>query len=364
MAEQDANATATPAESQTETTPPAPVTPPAAKTNHLLESEGYDPDLKELEEAEAAVKAEEAAAASGEQPPAETPPAEAPPGGEEEKPAATTQVPVAVVQAERDKRQDAESIARKAVQSAAYWKGVAEGRFPLPGARSQEQEPPAPPKPSRERRTEIRSEIETLAEQVDAGTLTVKDFEKQKGALEDELDDLRLAEIQSAMPKGGDLYLDTMTKQLEDQNPWLANVPDDEISVFTTLAKKDLLARGYDLKGKAGSPEADYQVRCALIDRLKKHGFASSEAPPAPPAPKTPGAKPTPAQVKEKEEIAAGAPPRPKGPAAPAEGWTPERVEEIDSLDLENMSMRDLRRIQESVDHNESARRVHTASRK
>lgn len=369
MAEQDAKTNTTPEDRQVET----PAEKPENKTNHLLESDGVDPDLKELEEAEAAVKAEEAAATVEGDKPSDAPAPEGEkPAGEDnqQKPDGekNVTVPVAVAQEERHKRQTAEEVARRATTTALYWKNVAEGKLPLPGARAQEAEPETAVQPSevKQRRQEIRNQIAALAEQVDDGKMSVKDFETQKGTLEDELDDLRETSLRAAIPKGNDLYLETLTKDLEGQNPWLSKVDDDEIQAMLPLARKDLVGSGYDLKAKAGTPEADYMLRRALVDRLKKHGFDGGEAATSSPANQKPNvnAKPTPAQVSEKQQLAADAPPQPKGAAAPADGWTPERVVDIDSVDLEKLPMRELNRILDSVDSQESSRRVNTASRK
>lgn len=363
------------------TTPETPAAPAPAetekKTNHLLETpaDGPDPDQAEMDAALAEVAAEEKAKTDGtETPAAAAEPAAAAPGAAAPAaaPAApeTTMVPVAAVQEERTKRQNAEEEVRKRTATALYWKGVADGKYPDPkGTRE------AAPAPAPERAAEkaIKDKMSELADQVDAGTLTVKEYEAQRQELDEQLGQIRedrvMDRVKAAIPRASDdLYLQTLTKQLEDQNAgWLNNMPDDEIRRLRPFAEEHLREAGVNLAEIAGTPIGDYQLRNAIVEvakemgRDKKYGAASSAAPAAPGAP---AVRPTAEQLKEKERLAALAPPAPVGTTAPANSWTADRIDAIDPLDLENMPLAELKRIGDQLDRNVAATRVPTTTRR
>ena len=366
----DESTSATPAV-ETETKPAEEQT---AKTNHVLETpvDGPDPDEAELKAAEAEVAAEAKAAA--EAPPPEATPAATPAAAPAETPVATpgaepAMVPVTAVQAERQKRQDVEEAYRKQVATTLYYKGVADGRLPIPQG-GEQQQPPA----RTDRVKDIRAEQRELSKQVDAGTLSTEEYEAQRQTLDDELLEIReqrlLDEAKRSMPQSGhDLYLETQTAKLETENPWVKNIPGDEMESLIPFARKALATKGIDMKSINGTPAGDYRLREALIDIGKEFGFdkryaaAPAAGTPAAPAPPV-VARPTEAQRKEKEALAASAPPTPVGTTAPVTTWSEERVASMDALDLENMPMSELRRIGDTIDREAAAARTHTTYRR
>lgn len=356
MADESETKTPTPA---TET-PPAGESPPTPAAPTPTPVEDVDPDQAELDAALKEVDAEDKAKAAtppAETPPAETPPAETPPAPE------TTTVPVAALQEERRKRQEAEEAYRKSVSTALYYKGVADGRLPVP---QREDEPPAP---KTDRIKEIRAAQRELGKQVDAGTLSTEEYEVQRQALDDEILGIReqrlLDEVKQSLPQGGhDLFLEEKTDALETANPWVKKIPQDEIELLIPFARKELKASGFDLTSVAGTPIGDFKLREALVKVAQRQGFDKmygGEAAAAPAGtPATPTARPTAEQIAAKAALAAGAPPTPVGTTAPATTWNAERVETMDSLDLENMPMADLKRIGEAMDREAATARVHT----
>lgn len=340
------------------------------------DNDAVDPDEAELQQALADVEAEgkAAAAAASEAENAPTDPAAPASPAQSAAPAepapaapAPTMVPVAVVTEERDKRQEAEKLARSSVAAAAYWKGVAEGRYPDPGIKK-----PAEPTPD-DRIADLRAQQKALSAKVDEGVLSTAEYEEQRTALEDQIYEIReskiLNQVKATQPKQSDLYLDQLTQTIETQNAtWLPNVPDDEIQAMVPLAKKDLAAAGFDIDANAGTAMGDYKLREAVVARLKTFGYdtrygKTDPAPGAEPANKL-NTKPSKEQLDEKRKLAAAAPPTPSGINAPVNSWTPDRVEEMDSLDLENMSRAQLRALGDEIDRQTNAHRVSTGARK
>lgn len=366
MADEAEATTPTPAE---ETTTPTPAAEPGGKTNHVLETpvDGPDPDEAELKAAEAEVAAEAAAAA--ETPAADATPAADPAATPDATPAAApggepATVPVTALQAERQKRQDLEEAYRKQVATSVYYKGVADGRLPVPQGGEQ---PTQPAKTDRIK--EIRNAQRDLGKQVDAGTLSTEEYEVQRQQLEDELLEIReqriLSEAKAAIPTH-DLVLEERTDKLEADHPWVKNIPDHKMSNLIPFARDHLIEQGVDFKAVAGTPKGDLLLRQAIIDVGKEMGFDKKYAQPgtpATPAPAAVNATPTAAQVKEKVDLAAKAPPVPQGTTAPVTTWSEERVTSMDTLDLENMPMHELRRIGDTIDREAAAARTHTGRR-
>lgn len=352
-------------------TPTSPTPEPEKKTNHLLETSADSPDPDEAE-LTAALKAEEDEAKAG----GVTPLDDAVPAAEETtlQPAAEPQpgptVPLAVAQDERQKRQDLEAELRKRTTTALYWKGVADGKYPDPRVLGT---PAAEVSPSVARSRAIKSEMTELAKKVDAGTLNVEEFENQRQQLDDQLNQIResdlMAKVKAATPAAStDLYLSTLTGDIEkDNQSWLPNVPDDEIQMAIPFARKDLAAAGVNLEEIAGTPLGDYRLRQAVVERLKKFGFDETYGTgekPAALAPAAPTARPTAGQIAEKKGLAAAAPPTPAGITAPANTWTSERVDAMDSVDLENVPMSELKKIGDAIDRQTAATRVSAPTRR
>lgn len=356
-------ATATPATTEHPATPAAQVDGPAATDK--------GPDELELEEALAAVEAEGNTPAEDNPLPAAVTPT---PAVETAPAAASATVPIAAVQDERQKRQDAERRAtdaeeevRKRTGTALYWKGVAEGKYPDPRNANGVDAVPSP-------KAEIRGEMRALAAKVDAGTMSFEEAETQRQALEDKLDGIRETEIMARVQKSlptpdNDLFLQTLTSELEAKNAgWIEKVPDDELLALVPFAKKDLMAAGFDVDKHAGTAIADIRLREAVAAKAKEFGFhtkyGSGGAENAPAKPATQMVAPSAQDLADKDALRKAAPPVPSGTSAPADPWNADRVEQMDSLDLENMSKADLARLGDKLDREAAATRTTGSSRR
>lgn len=347
----DANATAT-----TEGEP--------KKTEEAVPVPSQDPDEMELQaalkEVEDEAKEPAATTTEGEQPPAETP------KHADESP---KMVPVGAVQDERGKRQEAETLARKNAETAIYWKGVAEGRYPDP--RRNEPETPEPSTTDK-RGSEIKSEIAGLANQVDAGTLSFAEYQAKRQPLDDEYaqirDDQIVEKVKAAMPKpDNDLRLQELTGKIESENPWLEKVPNDEIQMLIPFARQDLAAKGIDLDSMAGTAAGDLRLREALVERAKVFGYDKrygGAGQPAKNAPAAPVKAPTEEQRKAKEQLALTAPPTPIGTHAPGESMNSERVDAMSSLDLETMPMGELKKLTDKLEREATSIRTSSPTRR
>ena len=376
----DATPTPVPNQEPPATPPETPADKPAGKSNHLLETDPNSPDPDEAEFQAALKEAEdEAKTAATETPPGETPPAtppssETPPADAAQHPEPSTpQAPVAALQDERQKRQKAEEEARKNAATAAYWQGVAEGKYPDP-RRPQSPEPTQPqPRAGDDKIKAIRSDMKALAAQVDKGTLSTEEYEEKRALMEDEISTIREERIKSDIRASqSDMYLDTATTQLENANSWIKKVPTDELLDLTNGAVRDLRAAGVDYDSIAETPMGDYRLRVALVERAKRFGFdktygggaAPAAETPTAPAPASPTAVPTAEDIAAKKALALHAPPAPQGTGAPANTWTEQRVEEMSDLDLENMSKAELARLGNEMDRQATARRSASPTRR
>lgn len=317
-----------------------------------------DPDEEELQEALKAVEDESKAtptpAATTTTP--ETPAATTPPPAE---------VPVAAVQDERKKRQEAEELARQSMARELYWKGVADGKFPMPGVKG---DPTPTATPDQSRIKQLRGEQKALAAQVDEGKLSVAEYEEKRGVLEDEIGVVREQSTLAKSQAAPDLYLGTITAKLEEANPWIKSVPVAELLDLVPGAERDLVAAGVDFDAIRGTPMGDYRLREAVAARGIRRGFdkeygQQTEQPAATTTP-TVTAVPTDAQRKEKDDLAKRTPPVPTGTTAPANAWTAERVESMDALDLENMSAKDLKAVGDILEREAASTRVSSPTRR
>jgi hypothetical protein len=214
-------------------------TPPAAPQapQEPSEPEIVDFDLKELREAHAAAKAEEAAAAGQTTAPTEPGPA----GQNPTEPKPTAQEPAAQGQPQpqqpsasapmipKPRFDEVLSERDRAAQDAAYWRGVAEarGQAPSPG------QPPQQPQQTPEQRiAALHQNIDALATRFDNGEITMSEYTRQQRelttqeqAIRDEALAAKLKPANQPAPKsssGDELYLDTLTGQLEAAHPWVA----------------------------------------------------------------------------------------------------------------------------------------------
>lgn len=147
--------------------------------------------------------------------------------------------------------------ATQAEREAAYWRGVAEAR----GQTGQGQQPaaPQPPQPTpQERLTAIATALDALAAQFDNGEITMAEFKRQERELNTQEQAIReealLAKVKVApappAQDGNELYLDTLTADLENQHP-MVQVADKigtqaEWDFMKARAIENLVAKGID----------------------------------------------------------------------------------------------------------------------
>jgi hypothetical protein len=119
----------------------------------------------------------------------------------------------------------------KAETDAAYWRGVAEARGQAqPAAKPGEQGAQQQQIPTADQRlTAIQAQQDILAKKFDDGEITYSDLVKQQRTLANQEQSIReevlLAKVKPAetgkASDGNDLYLDTVTAQLETEHPWV-----------------------------------------------------------------------------------------------------------------------------------------------
>lgn len=199
------------------------------------EPEVTDVDDKALADAAAAAQAEDAAGGgtagttvepgqSQQQPtqPAAQDPAQ--PGGQQQPSTEPVLIPKArfdEVGGQRD----------KALEQAAYWRGVAEAR----GGTQQPAKPgDAQPQPQQQqtptpeaRLTEIHAKQDALAVRLDNGEITMAEFTRDNRALQTQENTINAEVLTSKLTPaqqnadGNELYLDAVTAQIETQHPWV-----------------------------------------------------------------------------------------------------------------------------------------------
>lgn len=198
-----------------------PVTPAADAAPGLTFTSPQPPDSDDadLTAALAEAKAEEAAGSGDGQPttppqdPAQlaaTPPAQNPPAQQRQP----VMVPIERVN-DLSNKLEAERIARARAE------GMLEAtRTMAPAAPGQPQQPQQTPA---QRLEAINAQQDALAERFDAGELTMKDFKAQERALNAQADAVKAAQSQPAPApaQNDELYLETLTAQLEKTHPWV-----------------------------------------------------------------------------------------------------------------------------------------------
>lgn len=264
-----------------------------------------DPDEIEWQEALAAAKAEEAAA--GDPPPDPAKPVTDPPvdPAKGAKDPAAAEVPTIPkprfdeVLGERDKLREEN----------AFLRGKAEGlAHRAPGATPGAPDPDPATLTPEQRIGAIRTRKQDLAAQFDSGDITLKDYETQRDALDDQVHAVReeslIAKVKPAAASS-DLYLDSATAEIEAAHPWVGvldavGTPADW-AYFKAMANESLAARNVNLV--AGDPRSSFELRkemAALIDqygpallteRAKAKNVALPGAKPAAAAP-APGERP------------------------------------------------------------------------
>lgn len=244
-----------------------------------------DPDLIELSTAIEAAKVEEAAktAAAGAEKvegidPAQAASATEKPG--EQKPAATAKpADAAPIMIPKQRFDEVNGRVSKAEQDAAYWRGVAEARAqpaPKPGEQQQQQQQPKP----EDRLAAIHAKQDEIATKFDNGEITLADVTKQQRALAADEQAIReevlLAKVPKptadAQPGNNELYLDSMTAQIERDHPMVMAFDqvgsETDWNIVKSRAMENLTARGIDpTKGDIGK----YNLRkemAVVIDEL------------------------------------------------------------------------------------------------
>lgn len=247
--------------------------PAAAAQTPPAVPELTDPDQIALRDARAAAEAEEAAGNDGTKPDPATAgaPAQQPPAA---KPAGKSAVPL-IPKARFD---EVLTDRNKLAQDNAYLRGKLDATLAAPATADGKPAPaPAPAQTPQQRLAAVDLEIDALAEKFDAGDLTMADFKKQERTLNEKRDAIReesrAKPVAAATgPDGNELYLETLTADLETKHPWV-DVFDKvgseaDWAYLKSTAVENLTARGIDpSKGAVGKYELRREV-AALADQL------------------------------------------------------------------------------------------------
>lgn len=114
--------------------------------------------------------------------------------------------------------------------------------------------------PKKDRVEEIRVERQTLADKVDTGDLSVREYEDLRYALEQEELEIKLSALREAkpatVPHQEDLYLAEQTNKLRSDNPFLAGITSAQLKPFEDLAYIEAEMEGKPIQaGAAGTLE-------------------------------------------------------------------------------------------------------------
>lgn len=212
--------------------PETPVVPDPANPQGQTPPVSTDVDDIEVLEALAAAEAEKAAGAQTGAGGATTgtTPAQAQPQGQNQ-PAPSGDAPVMIPKGRFDevntRAQTAEQRASEAERTAAYWKGIADARA-APAPASGAVAAPAPQATPEQRLAQIDTAVDALAKKFDDGEITMADMKAQERVLQAQASAIRQEaaprpQQQPAAPQqnGNELYLETLTAQLEENHPWV-----------------------------------------------------------------------------------------------------------------------------------------------
>lgn len=243
----------------------APAAPPSTDAD--------DWDLQELHTAMALAKAEtdakaaEADSDGGDVPGTQPEEGQAPQPAQPAQPAAEQGSPM-IPKARLDEVLRERTTAN---EQAEYWRGVAEGRIPHPGAPQgttpQAPAPTAPPQPTADQQLQaLRDQQDELARRYDSGDLSFADLHRQTRALDNQIDSLREQAIlqrveQQSRGQQDSLFLEARTVELEAQHPYLGIVSRDDLAFLTHTAYRQLVAEGVQLK------ENDARSKLAIRER-------------------------------------------------------------------------------------------------
>lgn len=243
-----------------------------------------DPDLRDLHEARIAVEQAE----KGKTPTAQTPTPGTPPtqpndpAAQEPPPANQAKPPVPMIP--KPRFDEVLQRAEAAEQTAAYWKGVADGtgnKGTTPQGTPQTP-PPAPVDPL----AEIDAKRLALAEKFDNGEITAPEWEKQRLELDRKAmkiaEDNLLQRVQVPKPdtSATDLLLEERTAQIADQHPYARLVfPDQEGAPDPVMdgRRQMLMAEAHQNvtaanPGLQNGPRADLLMRAELARLTDVYG--------------------------------------------------------------------------------------------
>jgi hypothetical protein len=220
----------------------------------------------------------------------------------------------------------------RASQEAAYWRGVAEARAtpaPAPG-QAPAQATPAVETPE-QKLAAIQAETDALAVKFDNGEITMADFKKAERDLQGREYAIREEQLlakarpetsDTPAPTGDQLYLESLTANLETSHPWVkvmdAVGTEADWRFLEGRARESLAERGVNMKGASATYELRKEM-AELADTLgpalvgakaQAQGITLPGQQPSTTQPAVPPAKsPQALALERKLALAAGAPP-------------------------------------------------------
>lgn len=193
-------------------------------------------------------------------------------------------VPVAVAQAERRGRQQAE-------REAAYWRGQAEARAgvapgaPLPGQPAAPATPAAPVLTAQEQMAAIRAEQLALAAKYDDGQIRTAEWEAARQSLADQEWEIRSQQFAPPAPQvpiGEQLFEERETVRIEQQYPILGQLAKEDLEPLVAIAYREAAREGKPIEGSIRGTIA-LRERVAKL-AVRNYGPGTAPASPQPPA--------------------------------------------------------------------------------
>ena len=256
---------------------------PAATTT---EPDLEDPDQRELHEAHQALTREagkkeepQPSAAPAKNETAAKPEAKVETGEQPGKTETKADPKNPVIPVPRSKLKEMKDRETDALRSAAYWKGVAEGRSAgaAPDATKPNEAKPLTPE---QQLAAIRVQKQDLATQVDDGKLTTKEWEEKRQQLDDAewaireqiLAAKQAPQAQESSPSS-DLYLEEKTVQLERDHPYAAHITEDAHWDFLAReAARQLTVEGVKFAKGTLPPAQSLQLRTRISELKDTYG--------------------------------------------------------------------------------------------
>ena len=251
---------------------PADAAAAAAAAQQPQEEVEVDVDDQAVTDANAAVEAEEAAGGEGG---SEADPGAAgqqQPSGQQSGSPSGQQQPSEPVFIPKARFDEVASQRDKHAQGEAYWRGVAEARGQPNGqAPPQQSQPPTP----EARLSTIQAQQDALAKRFDDGEITFSDLTRERRAIDNQEHAIReeilvgkvkpAQQNQPANQGNDELYLNSLTAQLEQEHPWVEVFDKVGTNIdwkfLTDTATQNLIDRGVDpTKGSNGKYELRKEV--------------------------------------------------------------------------------------------------------